>query len=152
MQCCEYGPRFGIRKISYNHLTNILKARVSYLNKVNLKDLLTLSIRLPLQNIDHKKFERHFVNVFPDTDRHNLQFGQISQSVLEWQAFPSWCYVTLQIIGPIHKLQRKCNVVNTVPSLIFTKFLTTILQSLLKQVCLILTKVCPKYLLTLSIR
>ncbi len=46
----------------------------------------------------------------------NLQIGPINESVWHWQAFPVQCYVTLQLIGLIRKLQRKCSVVNMAPA------------------------------------
>ncbi len=53
----------------------------------------------------------------------NSQNGPISQSVCHWHAIPTECYVTLQLIGLICKLQRKCSVVNMVPGTVFTTLL-----------------------------
>ncbi len=50
----------------------------------------------------------------------NLQNGPISQSFCYLLAFPAQCYLTPELSGPIHKLRRKCSVVNMVPGTAFT--------------------------------
>ncbi len=42
----------------------------------------------------------------------HLRMGSVSSSICPWQAFTAWCNSTLQLIGPIHKLQRKWIVLN----------------------------------------
>ncbi len=49
----------------------------------------------------------------------NLQIDPISQSVYHLQVFLTQCSLMLQIIGHIHKLQRKLSIVNTVLGVIF---------------------------------
>jgi hypothetical protein len=41
----------------------------------------------------------------------NLQIGPISWSICHWQVFPVMCFITLQLIRLVHKLQRKWRVV-----------------------------------------
>ncbi len=48
--------QIGLNTTTYNNYTIILKAVVPYVNKVNLKRYLTLSIWYPTQNIDGEKF------------------------------------------------------------------------------------------------
>jgi hypothetical protein len=46
--------------------------------------------------------------------------GQKGYRVYQWQAFPAYYYVTLQLIEPIHRLRRKWCDVNTAPGTVFT--------------------------------
>ncbi len=60
---------------------------------------------------------------------HNTSFSSLltngpdKQECFPQQAFLAWCNVTLQLFGPICKLQRKWSVVNRRPGAIFTTFI-----------------------------
>jgi len=81
-----------------------------------------------LLNGSNQKLQRKLtvVNVVPGfifTTSHFLCFlwmGHTSLCVCPWPASPTYCNVTLLLIGSNHKLQRKWTVVNVVPGCAFT--------------------------------
>jgi hypothetical protein len=63
MTCCEFSTRGGIVKTYDVNLMIILKIRVSYLPKANLKKLLIFIARChPYTNSDRKMFVIRFLN------------------------------------------------------------------------------------------
>ncbi len=108
MKCCEYNPRDIIHKTSFSlQLTNGT-------NNLSLEKPFQLNVTLkligPIHNLRKKCCEYsprgqiHTKLHFPC----NSQMGPISQSVYLSRAFLAQCDETLQLIGPIHNLRKKC--------------------------------------------
>ncbi len=57
---------------------------------------------------DHKSSSNigHMWSRFHNTFLRNLRMGPTRWSICPWQAFPAYCSVTLQLIGPIQMLQK----------------------------------------------